>query len=205
MATTKLRVIKELKLASYNPASRLQDIAGLARSIQEVGLLEPIKISDRDEVIDGHRRIAAFKKMGLAEIDTITLKGDSATLYGHINSQSKKLSGNEHLRVYLANENAVTAMSRGRMQEAEEVLGRALLERMAKEGLSLATFRLANKVGIASDRTNPEMIRKIVRWLLYFGNAGIVRKAMDSGIAPGIIIAAVERNKQIRPRFDVAK
>lgn len=124
MATTRLVPIKDLKHAKFNPATRIANVNGLAKSIEAVGLLDPIKISDKNEIVDGHRRVAACKKLKWSDIDCIVLKGELAELYSHINWQAKKLSGNETLNVYLVDPNAISTSIRNRIGEAEEMLGR---------------------------------------------------------------------------------
>ena len=205
MATTRLIPIKDLKHAKFNPKSRTANINGLAKSIQEVGLLDPIKVSDKNDVIDGHRRIAAYKKLKLDEIDCIILKGELPALYAHINGQAKKLTGNETLNVYIAEPMAIAPQTRRRMEEAEEVAGRSLLERLAQEGLSMRTYVVACNLARAADQLTPETVRKILRWMLHFGLTGILQKAMNAGTPPGLLMAAVNKNKPIRPKFDMAK
>ena len=205
MATVKLVPIKSLKPAKHNPASRTANINGLARSIEEVGLLDPIKITPENDIIDGHRRVAAYTKLGLAQIEAIVLKCAPATAYAHLGGQSKKLTGNESLHVYLDNPNAVAAVVSARFAEAEETVGRATLQRMAKEGLSLSTYRLACRIAELTDRATTENVVKALRWLMHFNNYSIAQKAVQGGIAPGVIWAAVERNRPIKVRYDVAK
>jgi len=46
----------------------LGDIVSLAASIERIGLLQPIAVNEQHELIDGFRRIAAFKQLGRARI-----------------------------------------------------------------------------------------------------------------------------------------
>ena len=55
----------------------LGNIDELAQSIQELGLLHPVVINDRNELIAGARRIAAFQKLHRTEIPvTVVTVGD---------------------------------------------------------------------------------------------------------------------------------
>ncbi len=46
----------------------LGDIDGLAASIADVGLLQPIVVTENDELVAGRRRIEAFKQLGRDKI-----------------------------------------------------------------------------------------------------------------------------------------
>jgi ParB-like chromosome segregation protein Spo0J len=61
------------------------DIDGLARSISEIGLLQPIVVSsDSDDplLVDGHRRIMAYKKLGLDKIPAVVISKYDTKTYG---------------------------------------------------------------------------------------------------------------------------
>ena len=46
----------------------LGDIDSLAKSIEEIGLLHPIVVNENNELVAGHRRIEAAKKLGWTQI-----------------------------------------------------------------------------------------------------------------------------------------
>jgi len=58
------------------------DLDDLARSIEQLGLLQPITlraVGERYEVIAGHRRLSAFRKLGKASIPSIVRVADDVT------------------------------------------------------------------------------------------------------------------------------
>jgi ParB family chromosome partitioning protein len=61
-------MLKEVKLQSIRVSQRTRkdmgDIAGLAKSIEEVGLLHPVVIDAKNNLIAGERRLRAVKKLG---------------------------------------------------------------------------------------------------------------------------------------------
>ena len=61
----------------------LSDIDDLVRSIREVGLLEPLVINIRNQVISGHRRLEVIKELGWDEVEVIKsdLSPDDEPLY----------------------------------------------------------------------------------------------------------------------------
>lgn len=205
MPTVQTVKIKDIKKAPYNPPNRETAISTLVQSIQEVGLIVPVLVDQKNNLVDGHRRVAAFRKLGLDEIPALVVSGDRSKLFSHVNANSAKFSGNQQLHIYLHDKEACGAKARCWLEEAEEVLGRNLLERMAKDGYSVSTYTTAKKVANEADKKNPDTLRKIVKWMMHFNCAGTVHKALKAGTPVGIILAAVERHKPIRPKFDVAK
>ncbi|MFN3891947.1 MAG: ParB/RepB/Spo0J family partition protein [Beijerinckiaceae bacterium] len=63
-----------------NSRAGKSDIDSLANSIREVGLVLPIAVRARNrgefEIIDGHRRFAALKKLKVKEVDVHVVEGD---------------------------------------------------------------------------------------------------------------------------------
>lgn len=207
MATVKLVAIKDIKKASWNPRSRTEGkdaIKTLGASIQEVGLLYPVLVDKNNNLIDGHRRLAAYERLGLVEIPALIVDGDKAVMFAHVSTHFKKLSGNQQMQVFLKNPDACAGNTRAWLTQAEEALGRQLLERMAKEGLSLHTFRLARRLARESDIEDPGQLKAIVKWMLHYRNMGMVQRALENGTPVGKIMAAVNRNKAIRVTYDAA-
>lgn len=205
MANVKLVSIKSLKKSKHNPASRTKNVKGLKESIGRVGLLDPIKISTNNEIIDGHRRTKVYEELGIAEIEAIVLSGDAAKIYAELNSQSKKLTGNEVLNVYLVNPDAVSPLIKARMDSAIETVGEALFKRLADEGLSLRAVHIATTICKINGRETPQNIVKALKWLLHFGMFGVAQKAITANTPPSKIWAAIERHKPLRASFDVSK
>lgn len=193
--------IAKLKLAKFNPATRQADIKSLMASIEKVGLLVPITITKDFEVADGHRRIAAFKKLKYKEIPAIVAAGALAELFAEINGSSKRLTGNETLQVYLQEPNAISERARHRLKEMEEVIGRSMVERMAHNNFTLGTWQTAKRIADEADINSETMLLKILRWLMRYRCARTAQRALQFGTPPNKIIAAVNRNKPIRVSY----
>jgi len=76
--TSNYRLISEI-IITERFRKDLGDLNGLSRSIQEVGLLHPIVINERDELIAGQRRLQACKKLGWTEIPVHVVNIDNLT------------------------------------------------------------------------------------------------------------------------------
>ena len=50
------------------------DISQLKKSIEEIGLLNPIIVNEENELLSGFRRLTACRELGWEEIDAIVLK-----------------------------------------------------------------------------------------------------------------------------------
>lgn len=202
--STKRMKIAGLKKADFNPKGRTKDIGGLAASIERVGLLNPILVTKNGEVIDGHRRIAAYEKLGREEIEVNVAVGNLAEMYAEVNGQSKAINGHQSLQIFLKNPEAVGARTRTTMEECEAAVGRMLMRRMANEGYSMGTWFVAKKVAKMADQEDPAVAAKLVKWMMHYGCQGDVRKALQTGTPPGIIIAAANKNKPIKVKYSEA-
>ena len=61
---------------------KLSAIDELVSSIKEMGLLEPLVVDEKNQVISGNRRLEAVRKLGLKEVEIkIKLKDDEELDY----------------------------------------------------------------------------------------------------------------------------
>lgn len=82
MQTVQLELSK-IRPADGNSKARVGDVGSLAKSIDAVGLLNPIHVIQEGpegnyEIVAGHRRYEAVKKIGRKEIDAIVMDLDDA-------------------------------------------------------------------------------------------------------------------------------
>ena len=67
--------IRQLKPHPLNSdIYQLSGIEELAGSIDQVGLLEPLVINSKNQVISGHRRLQAIKQLGWKSVEVIVRK-----------------------------------------------------------------------------------------------------------------------------------
>lgn len=81
----KIETVKTDKLIPYAKNSRTHDdaqVAQIAGSIREFGFNNPILIGDNDDIIAGHGRLEAARKLGLKEVPCIRL--------GHMTETQKR-------------------------------------------------------------------------------------------------------------------
>lgn len=194
--------IKKLTTAAYNPPKRTRDgrMQSLISSIERVGLIYPIAVTKDSQIIDGHRRLAACKELGWTEIPVIVVDGNQDDIYADVNATASKMSGNDALWIYLNKPTALTAHARARYEHAESVIGKPLLIKVQKAGVSLTVFQTAVYVARNADRETDDVIKQLVEWMLQFSNTGQVRDALARGTNANLIIAASERMKPIKSK-----
>jgi hypothetical protein len=204
--TRKMVELESLKNASHNPPNRITkaNIQSLADSMSVIGQLSPIIITLTDEIIDGHRRVAAAKFLGWSEIEANIVKDlDKNFAYGTANATSRKLSGCDALYVYLEQPDAVVRSTRLKFDEMVEVLTRPLVKKICKSGNSWRIYVNAKQVAKYVDDENPETLKAIVEWLLAFPVQRTVIQAMASGESPRTILNAITNGKAIKLKLAI--
>lgn len=200
--------LASIKVASFNPEERSdpqgKDLGKLQKSIETHGLFYPVLVDKKNNLIDGHRRLTAASNLGWEEIPAIVVEGDAdhAEIYANVNYTAKYLSGNETLRVWLKNPMAVSPASARTLARYEEMVGRPLIERIAKAGM--ATKALGQAVSIASyvDRAGDvRFIRKTVSWLIKHRGSKLVTAYMRLQQSPAALYKAIESGKELKPVF----
>jgi len=180
--------LSRLKPAPHNPPRRTDkaNISKLADSMEAFGLLQPISIMEDYTIIEGHRRWAAAKQLGWKEIEANVFPADTdlAQIYASVNVTMRPMSGNDALGVWLQNERAVMPRTGSNFKIMEDTIGRPLMKRMYKCGLSRAAFILAKQVASYCDAEEPETISSILEWFMeYMQDPRVILKAVRSGKA----------------------
>ena len=187
-----------LKPTKHNPAHRTSRpyIADLLKSIKKVGVLYPLLVTPSGFIGDGNRRHAACLALGIKEVPTIISDVDPSVAYAEINSCAKRLTGSDHLSVYLQNPAAVTDHARKTMAAMTNVIGRATVKYMVGHGGSVATYKQARNVGAYAGIPKNET-RVVVRWLLDEGMTYKARKALEDNMDPIALRAAILEKRGI--------
>lgn len=199
--------LSELKPAPHNPSRRAKGpmLRQLAKSVSQIGLIYPIAITKAGNIIDGHRRVAVAKEAGWETIPAIIAEGNAETVYAHVNANSKILSGAEKLAVWLKNPSAVLPRAAGRFEKAEQILGRTLLVRMSKNGLSLTMFRYGGEISrYITGENSPAIIKRAVLWLLRHSNVNSVRDYMLGKHPPKALKDALFRGTDLKVSYRAA-
>jgi len=155
----------------------LGDIAGLARSIAEIGLLHPIVVKPDGTLIAGERRLAACKALGWDDIPSNTVNLENIILGERDENQVRKdFTPSEAVAIAAALEpmerEAAKARSGTRtdIQPVENFSAGRALDRVASAvGLSRPTLAKAAAVVQAAE-SEPERFRPLVERMDRTGN-----------------------------------
>lgn len=199
--------LAELKEAAHNPPGRTaeKNLGKLVDSIDLIGLLHPITVGNGNVIIDGHRRAAACRLIGIEEVECNVTDLDADEVYASVNVTARKLSGNDALGVWLKNHRAVPVTTHERMEKIAGVIGKPLLNRIYDAGLSSRVYATAVRIGRYCEDNSPQTTRAVVEWLLEFAVIGQVMKAMEAGEDPSLIMKAVKAKKPVKMRLSMAE
>lgn len=201
--------IETLVQAKYNPAARSdQDtsaIKGLAKQLLNDGrVFLPILVrSDRKTIIDGHRRTAASALNGWETVPAIITNEDinPEAVYASINATARKLNGSDTLEVWLKDPDAIQPTASKRMGKLKDIVGKPLMAKLAKRGLSTRTIQTAIRIaGYCEVGDDADQIKAIVEWLLELPSGGIgnvMRHMGDKGSA-AVLLKAVKAGKPLK-------
>ncbi len=203
----KLIPLSRLKNAPHNPPSRIEprNLRELVDSLDMIGLLAPVTVNFVDEIIDGHRRVAAAKLLGWIDIECNVIGEDSAAVYASVNATPRKMSGSDTLNVWLANPAAVPSRTGAQIQGMVADIGKVLAQRIADKGYSIRVYQTARRICRYCDDTDSETVKAVIAWLIDVATIGQVMKAMESGESPALIMQAVKRGKPVVFRLTISE
>ncbi len=200
MLLKKIQIAK-LRPAPYNPKIRTEkkQLSGLLTSISTNGLLMPIIIDTKMNIIDGHRRVACYK---LLEIDTIQAIISDSKLskdesYEQINILQRKMNSSEMIYVYV-NKGKVPKKVEEKIKILERIIGFAMLKQLGEKGVAVAILQSANQAGKYLNDTSDQMIKKIISWAIKNKQTYAIRKAIEDGISKTVLKNAIIQNRPIK-------
>lgn len=201
--------ISSLKCSPYNPSSRLTNarMTALQKSIERIGLIYPIAISKKGQVVDGHRRLHACKALGIDQVPVLVIESDEQpeTIYAEINASACNLSGNQNLQVWLDTPSAVTERARRMFEHSQDRFGRRILQALAANGMSLTVLRRANELARYVDAEDDiQFVRRAARWIMRHRNSRIVISYIDMQQSAKTIYNAVVGNKELKTKYAAA-
>lgn len=198
--------ISDLKGMPYQPGVRTIDknIVSLKNSIEDMGLLVPILIDKHNNIVDGHRRVEAFRALNLANIQAIQYNGEMKgkkpiDAYADINTTQRKMGGLEQLSIYLRGGKAFGSCKKA-IEWTEQHLGKEYLERLLAENFSpfyvVRLKNIAHRCGYVSQVQQ----RKFYDWAMKHGQFAqlMAIEKLNSDIR--CVKAAVANNRPLKKK-----
>jgi len=197
--------LTDLRSAKYNPESRTdrKKIAPLMANIEEIGLIYPLAVSESGEIIDGHRRYAAIKEMGMEEVPVLIVKGNAKAIFAGVNSTTRRITGNEKMQIWLREPQALSPSDQRIHREAEANLGRSALEKIARHGGSVTFYRWTKEVCSYCENRKPAFMRDVLRWIMKHKQARLLGALIAMKQPPKLMLDAIRQDKPISPSYQV--
>jgi hypothetical protein len=194
--------IDRIKLSGINPASRTSKRAlrVLAESICNLdGIVVPLIVRSDYTLLDGHRRLAAAKELGMTEVPCLI--NDDIT-YVALNETARKMSTLEWASV-ARNGGEVPPRIQKQLDRIVEWCGPNMLNVMAEMGMSPNVIKEAAAVAtyVSVDPTSKPHMAMILRWLVLGRRSSAVHRAMLDRIPPNTLWKAITQDKDLRANW----
>lgn len=187
-----------------NPSERSQEggIRSLVKSIREDGLQYPILVSKRSEteyeIIDGHRRWAAYKGDHHDEMPCIVAEGSSSHLYTIVNGLSKPLTGKDWAYVYVNGGQVPKGVTGNNLVALSRLIGNDGIRDMAERGMAPGVYQSARKVAkYVYGEITDDKLAIIVDWLIKLRQTSNCMSSINNGRSAEAIKVAIESNKPV--------
>lgn len=205
--TVELVSIASIKKAPFNPTNRTEPrkLARLRASIERIGLVYPIALNNQNQLIDGHRRLAAAEGLGWTEIPAVRVSGNRAEIYGEVNDNSRRLTGKDLLSIFFQNPDAVGPASRRAIELAIERVGRAKVRQIHRAGGTVAYVRWAEEVASFCGKSDSKrFVGQAITWILKHRQARLVKAVMTAGsLTAEQLTTLIRHNRSIRTKLEV--
>ena len=187
--------------ANYNPSIRTgkNELKKLMESIKKYGILNPVLIDDKSNIIDGHRRIACAKALKISAVPVITvdakLKKDK--YYEQINTTSRKMLPNEMIYIFINGGNVPESATK-KIERLQTVLGAVNLKKLANKFVSVSVLTRGNKIGKYCGDPSNEFLRNCIMWIVNNKQSYQVRKALEDSIPVATLKTAIKENRPLK-------
>lgn len=194
---TEVRLVESLTSSSYNPPERVlpEAINRLRDSIERRGIIVPLVVTADGHVVDGHRRLACAKALGLANVPVIVVD-DDASIYAEMNETTRRYTPAQWLLAYSRGA-AVPERIRVKIEKLAEIVGRDGILDLAERRVSPAIYDLAMYAARYCEDTTPEFIRTVIAWLLGHRSSFAVRRAISDMASPLAIVKAIKEDRDL--------
>lgn len=200
--------VTKLKPCGWNPDSRIEVEAGhinrLKKSIEEYGMLEPIKVLSDHTIIDGHRRYQVALLLNIREVPVLiyTDKANAKDIYSQVNWAVRPLEGVEHIEVYLKGGPVPAEDQLKLIEEVVERFGVSMLRSMAKNKVGARAYVIVRRfVELHSnipDSGQEEAVRSVLQWAIRHRAGRRLENAMREGIEAEDLWRFINKDKPFR-------
>lgn len=142
--------VKTIRHTSYNPLSRIKENVKLKRLIESVaknGIIYPILITSDRNVVDGNRRLAAARAVGLENIDCIICNLEADEAFRTVNTTAEKIAGKGWLEIARTGGiGSLPTKELGEYHQLFELIGTYGVDLLIQQNLGLGILSLCKSV-----------------------------------------------------------
>lgn len=200
------KAVKELRHYSLNPPVRIKanaKLQQLMKSIEKLGIIQPLSITDKNIVVDGNRRLACAKLLKLKTVPCIVrefaTKREMDELFESINTSMMKINSKQE--VYIYERGGIISAKTLREIELIKAIGGVSFYKtyIVRKGGSPYTYALLiilyQRYAETSDRT---AIRRMLRWAANVQGAHPTRMAMQEDVPLESLHKAIKQHKPLK-------
>lgn len=191
-----------VRVAKYNPKARSEQIKALVTSIKEYGIIMPLIVDSKNNLIDGHRRLASAKKLKMDKVPVIQMNGNLSKdkAYEIINSTSRKISNHDLIYIHI-NGGSIPTRVLKQIKQLEEIVGLDGLRRLGDIGATYTVLKYAMVVRKYCKEKSDAYLKKVVFWLVENKMIYAVRRAMESRVKKEVIANAISSNRPLKIEY----
>lgn len=196
--------IADIKKAKYNSPIRtdMKYLKTLLQSIQVNGIYMPLMVTKDMCLIDGHRRLACAEELGMLEVPAIIQdisENEKDIVYEDINTTSRKINEADQLFVFM-NGGRISKRVHHAIERITDIThNQEVLTQMFQSRKSPThTWHIYNKL---LNYANPPNTKMALEWIVKFETAYRLRRAINDGIAPKVILEAIKKDKPLKQRW----
>lgn len=195
-----------IQCAPFNPENRTEEnerLKNLMQGIKDLGgIVYPLIVSSDNRLIDGHRRLACAKKLGIKEVPCIVLPLELQRAWIVLNDTQLPIMGGGWTEIVyhgVAIANLPTKQRRA-LQQIYDLVGDEGIEAMATKTRPMSPHVLswAKRICRYIDDTTDEMIGITLLWLVEHNMQKPARFAMENGVPPQSLARLIKSNKPIK-------
>lgn len=200
---TKTVNIDEIKPSSFNPDRRTANGLGALRdSIEKHGrALIPLLVDKDMNLIDGHRRLACLKDLGIPTVDVSVVDStDAGSIWSEVNTTTRRIGRADWTSAYLQGmslEDMPLRMAY-EISEMERLIGRKELARITAGTRRGGLFTVAQSVSSYVSDKSDTFMRTCILYMDKRGNQFLMRRAMASCVDPKHLRRIILANRPLR-------
>lgn len=196
-----MRPVDDIAISGQNPAQRTRQSAlrRLEESIAARGIITPLIVDQDGILVDGHRRLACAKRLGISHVPVVVVHDSDGSLYPEINDSLRRWQSVEWLYRHQLG-GTVPERQRRNIELIAELCGPELLALMADTRqsphaiLTIAKFA-CRRMDI--DPLDRAFFGKTISWLVRRRYSSRVYRSLGDGMPPDYLYRCISEDKAI--------